>query len=325
MMTTDPIELLLSEPDWDRLMRLADRLRIQYGTPDHRLLSAQAPLILREVPDDLALFLRAFQREEPAGAAVVRGGGIDDKALGLTPPRYDPPYPTDASVQLGFYITLLGYALGEPFAWSNLQGGRLVQNVLPVAGDEHLKSGTSSASTLELHTEDAAHPARADWLLLMCLRNPDKVPTGYASLAQAALDPAAVKVLMEPRFIMESEPDHAAALGATQQVAVLSGDPDDPYLVYDELYLSAVDGDAEAETALAHLTASLKAVATDVFLEPGDTVIIHNPKATHSRGPIPFRGDGSDRWYLREHVTGDLSRSRRWRASAASPVILAGS
>jgi L-asparagine oxygenase len=321
----DPREHILSQPDADQLMRAAEQLRRRYGTPNHQQLSAQAPLILREVPDDLALFLRAFQRDEPAGAAVVRGAGIHNRALGPTPSRYDPPYPTDASVQLDFYITLLGHALGEPFAWSNLQDGRLVHNVLPVRGDETTKTGTSSASVLELHTEDAAHPARADWLLLLCLRNPDKVPTVYASLAQAGLDPAAVEVLMEPRFIMRSEPDHAAALGATQQVAVLSGDPKDPYLTYDGFYLTALDGDSEAETALAHLTASLEAAATDLLLEPGDTVIIDNRKAVHGRKPFRARFDGTDRWYKREHVTRDPSRSRRWRASAASPIILAGS
>ena len=176
-----------------------------------------------------------------------------------------------------------------------------------------------------MHTEDAATQPRADWLLLLCLRNPDKVPTVYASLARAGLDPAAVKVLMEPRFIMRSEPDHAGALGATQQVAVLSGDPEGPYMTYDGFYLTAVDGDSEAETALAHLTASLEAAATDVLLEPGDTVIIDNRKAVHGRNPFQARYDGTDRWYKREHVTRDLSRSRRWRASAASPVILAGS
>jgi L-asparagine oxygenase len=321
----DPIEHILSQRDASQLMELADHLRRRYGTPNHRLLPAQMPLILREVPDNLALFLRTFQRDEPAGAAVLRGRGIDDKALGPTPSRYDPPYPTDASVQLDFYITLLGHALGEPFAWSNLQGGRLVHNVLPVRGDETTKTGTSSASTLELHTEDAAHPARADWLLLLCLRNLDKVPTTYASLAQAGLDPAAARVLMEPRFLMRSEPDHAGALGATQQMAVLSGDPKDPYLTYDGFYLSAVDGDSEAETALAYLTTSLEAAAIDVLLEPGDTVIIDNRKAVHGRSPFQARYDGTDRWFKREHVTRDLSRSRRWRASPASSVILAGS
>jgi L-asparagine oxygenase len=319
--TLDPVEHLLSEDDADRLLRLADQLRGRYGTPDHPQLAAEAPLHLREVPDDLMLFLRRFVREEPAGAAVIRGRGVDDVALGPTPLRFDPPEPTDLSVTLAFYLALIGYGLGELFALSNLQNGRPVHNVLPVPGDELDKSGTSSASTLELHTEDAAHPARADYLLLECVRNHDKVPTVYSSLAQADLDPAMVEVLFQPRFIMQSEPDHVGSLGPAQQVPVLFGDPKHPYVAYDGYYLSVAPGDAEAQTALAHLTACLQASATDLLLEPGDLVIIDNYRAVHGRNPFPARFDGTDRWFMRGFVARDLRRSRRWRSSSGSPVI----
>ena len=50
-------------------------------------------------------------------------------------------------------------------------------------------------------------------------------------------------------------------------------------------------------------------------------VFLYDPRD----GLVSMRFDGTDRWLKREHVTRDLSRSRRWRASAASPVILAGS
>ena len=43
----DPIEHILSQRDTDQLMRVADQLRRRYGTADHRLLPAQAPLIRR--------------------------------------------------------------------------------------------------------------------------------------------------------------------------------------------------------------------------------------------------------------------------------------
>lgn len=321
----DPIEHILSQRDSDQLMEVAEQLRRRYGTPNHRLLPAQAPLILRDVPDDLALFLRAFQLDEPAGAAILRGGGVDDRAVGATPPHYDPPYPTDASVQLDFYLTLIASCLGGPIAWSNLQGGRLVHNVLPVPGDETEKSGTSSQSVLELHTEDAAHPARADYLILLCVRNDDKVPTVYTSLSDAGLDPAMVPVLFQPRFIMRSEPDHAATLGEIQQVSVLFGHPASPYLAYDGYYLDAAADDPTARRALSHLTERLEAAATDVLLHPGDLVIVDNFRAVHGRRPFTPRYDGRDRWLKRIHVTWGLRRSRPWRASSASPVIVAGS
>jgi L-asparagine oxygenase len=314
----DPVEHLLSEDDAGRLMRLADQARWRFGRPDAPALVEQAPLLVRDLPDDLLLFLRRFVRNEPAGAAVVRGCGLDDAALGPTPDRYNPPDPSEASQTWGFYLTLLGYALGEPFAWSNLQDGRLVHNVLPVAGDEQEKTGTSSASVLELHTEDAAHPARAYYLGLLCLRNDDKIPTVYSSLRQAQLDPAAVAVLRQPRFTMQVEAAHVAVLGETRQVPVLFGHPDQPYIAYDGLYLSGRDG--EATEALEHLTERLEAAAIDVLLEPGDTVWIDNFAAVHGRRPFTAYYKGRDRWLLRTHV-GDPRQSRPWRTSAGSAVI----
>jgi L-asparagine oxygenase len=315
----DPVEHRLSEDDAGRLMRLADQARWRFGRPDAPALVEQAPLLVRDLPDDLLLFLRRFVRNEPAGAAVIRGCGLDDAALGPTPDRYNPPDPSEASQTWGFYLTLLGYALGEPFAWSNLQDGRPVHNVLPVPGDEQEKTGTSSASVLEPHTEDAAHPARADYLGLLCLRNDDKVPTVYSSLTRTTLDPAAVQVLMQPRFTILVEEAHAGTLGETRQVPVLFGHPDRPYIAYDGLYLSGRD--QEATEALAHLTEQLEAVAVDVLLEPGDLVWIDNFDAVHSRRSFPARYDSRDRWLLRQHVTRDLRRSRPWRTSPGSAVI----
>jgi L-asparagine oxygenase len=317
----DPIEHTLSPQDAERLWGFADHLRRSYGSPDHPSLGARAPLILRDVPDDLALFLRAFHRNEPAGAAVIRGLGIDDASLGPTPPRYDPPQPAQASVTLDFYLALVAHCLGEPFSWANLQGGRLVHNVLPVPGSEIDKSGTSSLSTLELHTEDAAHPARADYLILLSCRNDDKVPTVYASLSQANLAPEQVEVLAQPRFTMTSEPDHVAALGQSRRTAVLFGHPANPYLAYDGFYLSAEATDPTAQHALSHLATHLEASATDVLLGPGDLVILDNFKAVHGRRPFQPRYDGRDRWLKRIHITRDLRRSQQWRRSPGSPVI----
>jgi L-asparagine oxygenase len=315
----DPIEHTLSAQDAGRLTSLADHLRRRYGAPDHPVLSARAPLILHDVPDDLALFLRAFHRDEPAGAAVVRGLAVEDAALGPTPPRYDPAEPSEASVTLDFYLTLIAYCLGEPFAWSNLQGGRLVHNVLPVRGSETEKTGTSSLSTLELHTEDAAHPARADYLILLCLRNDDQVPTVYASLSQANLDPGVIQVLAQPRFTMQVEADHVAALGEARRTAVLFGHPARPYLAYDGFYLSAED--PTAQDALDDLTARLEKAATDVLLRPGDLVILDNFQAVHGRRPFQPRYDGRDRWLKRIHIARDLRRSRPWRPSSGGQVI----
>lgn len=299
-MTTDPVELLLSEADAGRLRRLADRMRVTYHDPDSPRLADHVPLITREMPDDLALFLHQFRLHEPAGAAVIRGWGLDDELLGPTPDRYDPPDPSPESIRWAMYVLALGWQLGRPFAQPHLQKGRRVHNVLPTPGSEQDKTGTSSASVLELHTEDACWTGRARYLLLHCLRNDDKVPTTYASLAMAGLDPHAEAVLFQPRFTMTVEPDHQAKLGRRLIGPVLYGNPAKPRLAYDGFYLAG--NDAEARDALAHLTACLEAAATDITLAPGDTAIIANEYATHGRRSFPFHRKGRDRWLQRLHV-----------------------
>jgi hypothetical protein len=301
MMTTDPIELFLPKPDWEKLERLADQWRILYGGPDAARLDDEASLVARGLPDDLATFLHQFRRDEPAGAAVIRGWGVDDDALGDTPTRYDPPDPSPTSVAWACYVAVIGAQLGHPRPWPHIQGGRLVHNVLPAPGDEDEKSGTSSASTLELHTEDACRWLdRPAYLLLFCLRNDEKVPTTYASLASAGVDPAAAEVLFQPRFTMTVEPDHRAALGPSLTVPVFYGDPARPYLAYDGAYLQG--DDLEAAEALAHLTGRLEAATTNVVLAPGDLAVIHNKTAVHGRPPFDATYKGRDRWLLRTLV-----------------------
>lgn len=318
---TDPLVYELSRSDAAHLSSVAAGLLARYRTTDNPALALDAPVILREVPEKLTRFVREFHRNEPAGATLIRGLHIDDGDLGPTPDRYDPPEPTAAAETLDFHLVLLAHLLGEPFGWSNLQGGRLVHNVLPVPGRELEKTGSSSRSTLELHTEDACHPARADYLMLLSLRNDDDVPTVYAPLADAALDRGAAAALERERFDMYSEPDHVPSLGESRVTSVFFGDPAEPYLAYDGYYLAARDGDDDGRKALQHLTERLEDTAQDVVLEPGDLLILDNYRAVHGRRPFPARYDGRDRWLKRVHVTRDLRRSRAWRSSAGVPII----
>jgi len=47
-----------------------------------------------------------------------------------------------------------------------LQSGRLVQDLLPIAGEDDEKNDNNSRSTLDLHTEEACHPNQCDYLRL---------------------------------------------------------------------------------------------------------------------------------------------------------------
>jgi L-asparagine oxygenase len=318
---TDPLVYDLPASDAADLWRVAAGLRDRYPSTADPDLALDAPVLLREIPAGLTRVVREFHRAEPAGAMLIRGIALDDGAVGPTPDRYDPPRPTTAAETLDFCLVLLAHLLGEPFGWSNLQGGRLVHNVLPVPGRELEKTGSSSRSTLELHTEDACHPARADYLMLLSVRNDDRVPTVYAPFDGATVDRSAAETLVRERFDLRSEPEHVASLGESRVTSVLFGDPATPYLSYDGYYLTARTGDEEAARALRHLTERLEGAAQDVVLEPGDLLILDNYRAVHGRRPFQARYDGRDRWLKRVHVTRDLRRSRAWRASARSAIV----
>src|SRR5437773_2356240 len=142
-MTGVPTLDLRSE-DGRQLLSLADAVRAEFGGADNPDLRAELPLLLGDLPGPVRRFLDTFRRTEPAGAALIRGLPVDDAALGPTPDRWDPADPTPLATALDCYLMLVGTGLGDVFAWQALQGGRMVHNVLPVAGHEQEKTGVSS-------------------------------------------------------------------------------------------------------------------------------------------------------------------------------------
>lgn len=113
-------------------------------------------------------------------------------------------------------LALCGIALGEPFGWLTLQGGSLIQNVLPVPGKERTQSGSGSETFLELHTEDAFHPHRPDYLLLLTLRNDEAVPTVISAIRDVRLDDDGERLLEQERFNIVPDPEHLRQLGELQ-------------------------------------------------------------------------------------------------------------
>lgn len=234
-------------------------------------------------------------------------------------------------------LALLAMAMGDPFTWSTLQGGRMIQNVLPTVGEEKEQSGHGQV-LLEWHTEDGFHPYRCDYLMLLGLRNPDGVATTVSSIRDVTVSAEHRQVLSQPRFLILPDDEHLRQLAQThpdslgltrmrvmretpQPVAVLFGAPDDPYVRIDPFFMRCLDGDMEAETALKSLIVELDRVQQDVVLNSGDVLIVDNYLAVHGRKEFKARFDGTDRWLKKIVVTRDLRKSRELRQSAGSRVI----
>jgi L-asparagine oxygenase len=296
--------------------------------------------VAHELPEELVEFVCGFRLTEPAAALAVKGFEVDDRSIGRTPTHWDAQPDPRSTLREELYFVLIGSLLGELFGWSTLQRGRLVHNVLPIKGEEEEQSGHGSSALLEWHTEDGFHPFRCDYLGLMALRNPDGVPTTFASIEAVELTEEQRQVLAEPRFLIRPDNEHLrekpappgldngsfrrqmeAMRAKPKPAAVLFGAYDRPYLRIDPFFMSAMPGDTEAAEALGEIVGQLEQGLEDVVLESGDVFVIDNYRAVHGRRSFRARYDGTDRWLKKILVTRDLRKSRAARSSAASRVL----
>lgn len=292
--------------------------------------SAEAPDFLAVVrvlsdrlPDGLRLAMERFRLQEYCGAFLVRGLPVTSDAIGPTPRRWGT---RTTAAREEFLTVLVASRVGDVFGWQHQQAGTLVNDVLPMAEHVDNQIGTGSGQLITLHTEDAFHDHRGDYVGLLSLRNNDAVPTTVSAPADlSTLDPAVLEVLRKKRF--RFVPDEAHSEGGTaaaepgEPVAVVFGDPARPYLRFDPYFMAPLTDDPPAAHALDQLAGYLESARESVALLPGDMVLVDNFRAVHGRMPFRARFDGADRWLLRINVTRDLRRSVAVRRRADDRVI----
>jgi Fe(II)/alpha-ketoglutarate-dependent arginine beta-hydroxylase len=278
------------------------------------------------LPGGLRRFLQEFRHQQAAAACLVYGLPVEDGTVGPTPAHWREAADSRSTQEQEFYLAMCALALGEPYTWASLQAGLMIQNILPIAGDEQRQSGHGSEAFLEFHTEDGFHPGRCDYLLLLGIRNPDRVPTYLASVRDLDLPDDVRQVLSQPRFLILPDDEHVrqlreqypqhpalARMLAMQQrpepVPVLFGDPAAPYLRIDRPFMRCAGDDPAAGQALDVLMAELKRVSRPVVLEPGTLLVVDNYLAVHGRKAFRCRYDGTDRWLKRMIVSRDLRRT----------------
>lgn len=277
------------------------------------------------LPSGARAHLRAFLSGDTAGASLIRGLPIDDGAIGETPAHWGGIARCRPTIAAERYLASFATVLGEPFTWQTLQAGRMIQDILPIRGDEAAQSGHGSGALLEFHTEDGFHPNRCDYLLLLGMRNHDRVPTFIASIQDVSLDPSYWDVLFEPRFHILPDDEHIKQLGRDNPnhpelrevlemrdtppaVSVLFGVRADPYLRIDYPFMRPVRRDWLAHAALDALMAELYRVKRDIVVEQGDLLVVDNYRAVHGRASFQTRYDGRDRWLKRMIVRRTLPR-----------------
>jgi L-asparagine oxygenase len=292
--------------DW-----LVDEVLEEYGQSDPAQFVAHAKTVAESLPIRVRQFFRRIQSAE-TDIAVLSGLPLDAD-LDPTPTGWDMAQKTGAGAREEIVLALCSAALGEPFAWSDQQNGRIVHDVCPAPGMERSETSSSSTAPLSLHTEDAFHQCRCDYVALYCLRNPDRIGTTVVRADRLDLPPDLTEVLAGKRFHHRPDQSHVGPHGHTGGApdvdAILFGPPETRYLRIDfDDTTAAAEDDHDAQEAIAELYTHMCGAMEKVVLEPGDAIFLDNYRVVHGREPFHPRYDGKDRWLKRVNVIRDIRR-----------------
>ncbi|MFE6871874.1 TauD/TfdA family dioxygenase [Kitasatospora sp. NPDC057692] len=269
-----------------------------------------------ELPLPLRRAVRRFRRHSgPRGTLVIGGLPVDQAGL---PPTPAVPGSVQRRVTIpAALLTMVACGLGEPLAYLAEKSGALVQDVVPVPGQETFH-GNAGSVPLSFHTENGFHPHPPDYVVFLCLRADHDRTAGMrvAGIRQALplLTPAGREALFAPEFLTTPPPSFGpgTASGAEAEPRpVLSGAPEDPDIRMAQLVTTPLTPRAAA--ALAEFGRACEATARTLCLTPGDLVVLDNRVTVHGRTAFRPRYDGADRWLQRTYATTDLRRSRDHR------------
>ncbi|MFE9613498.1 TauD/TfdA family dioxygenase [Streptomyces sp. NPDC006012] len=270
-----------------------------------------------DTPGPLRRAIREFRRHSgPDGRLLLTGlpigpADVPDTPMAKGSVQRVPALP--AAV-----LMLIANGLGDPASFAAEKSGALVQDVVPVPGQEDFQ-GNAGSVELTFHTENAFHPHRPDYVLLLCLRTDHE---GVSELRTCCVRRVLPELTVRTRealgrreFVTEAPPSFGEG-GTGAAHAVLTGDPADPDLCFDE---AATRGLTDAgRAALGELSAVVQRSYNGVRLRAGDLAVVDNRVALHGRSSFTPRYDGRDRWLQRMFSFADLRRSRDHRPSDGS-------
>jgi hypothetical protein len=312
----------LSMKDNRQISSLLMTLMEKYESPADPLFLLQARMYASQLPVGILKELNRFRlREDHNGSFVISGFEIDDEQIGPTPYLTGKEIDVQSGLREGYMLTLLVSFIGEPFGWANQRNGALINNILPLKDHAQEQLSTGSMVELDWHTEEAFHSCRADYLALMCMRNPDQIPTMIGSIQDIQISKESKKILFESRFLFLTDKNFEGN-GSSIPEPVLYGNVDTPYVKIDPSFMQAVPGDNKAKEALTEIVSAMNAVIYEQVLDQGDILFIDNHRIVHGRKAFQPRFDGTDRWLKRVNITSDLKKSRGLRNENDSRVII---
>ncbi|MGH1396846.1 MAG: guanitoxin biosynthesis L-enduracididine beta-hydroxylase GntD [Trichormus sp.] len=344
--------LVLTNQEISDIQSLLKDITSEYSNVEDLDFLQEASLFAHELPWRVREFINNFKlTEDMPGNVIISGYPIDDSKIGLTPNHWKWKADTSRTLEEQILLVLYGSLLGEVFGWSTQQDGYVVHDIFPIKTHENEQLGCGSSQKLWWHNEDAFHPYRADYVIFMCLRNPDKVATTFGKLNVEQLKYEQIQTLLKPYFYIRPDESHLEKnesdirkesrqkeaenlvnlayekinkmnSSSGNKISVLFGSPESPYLRLDPYFMDELKDNKEAQTALDALVRKIDRNIEPVVLQPGDYCLIDNYRVVHGRNPFQANYDGKDRWLKRVNITRDLRKSRDSRATSTSRVIL---
>ncbi|MFF8788644.1 TauD/TfdA family dioxygenase [Streptomyces sp. NPDC015125] len=311
--------VVLTDPEREEVALLAGELgRRASGVVDSAEWLAAARDVSVRLPRQLLSATREFRHNAgPEGVLLVRNLPVPE-GLPATPTRPGSVQRTASTAAAAMAAVML--QLGEVIAYRSEKSGALVQDVVPVPGRERQQSNAGSVR-LQLHTENAFHHNRPDYVGLLCVRED---PTGDARLCTASIRRAlpmlsreARQALSEQRFMTEPPPSFGGSGSVPPPVhPILRGAPEDPDVLVD--FASTHPLDDGARRAMEELRTAFERTTHALALSAGDLAVVDNRLTVHGRTSFAPRYDGTDRWLHRVYAVADHRRSRACRPGGGS-------
>jgi L-asparagine oxygenase len=273
-----------------------------------------------ELPRRVREVVFEFKMERLGHLLIVQGYPINETVIGATPTRHLGPGRRETADRYEILHILFASLLGEPFTWTTIQNGYLINDVMPVFDHRNIIASSGSDLLFDLHTEDAFHLCAGDYLGLMCLRNPNRAKTIFSSVEVTDLPVEVVSALFEPRFIVGANVAQDVPQ-ITKGSPIFFGNRQYPYIRVNLNGTVPVPGDEGASRAFKQLKKVLTRKSRKVCFQSGDLVYIDNYRVVHGREPFPPKFDGRDRWLKRLYITSAFRNSARFRKAPFGRVL----
>lgn len=302
----------LTKDEKQKLDVLVSELIGEISHVDVKTIMSKVAVCAQEIPRQLRQIFYEFKLCHEQHVLCFKLGEIDDKIIGATPSRHRSAGSTELVNHYDIIHLMFSSLLGEPFGWSTIQNGYLINDVMPVREHQDLAASSGFSSSFGLHTEDAFHPLAGDYLGLLCLRNPNCVSTFFSGFDVSELSLTALKTLFEPRFIIGANVAHSVEK-VKQASSIFHGDSSDPYFRLNLNVTMAQPNDVVAEDALQELINLLEDNIQSVAFEPGEFWYVDNLRVAHGREKFQPFLDGQDRWLRRLYISSAFRYTRGLR------------